>query len=251
MKYMGSKSKIANDIINTIKNHCDDNNFIIKTWIEPFVGGSNIIKNISDDIIKIGYDNNKYLIEMYKSLQLNGINYFTHNIPKELYDSVRECYKNKNNMYENDYIGWIGFMASANGRFFDGGYSGISYTKIGTKRNYIDESIRGLEKELESLKNVKYNYNTYENLNFKNSLIYCDPPYKNTKVYNTSKNFNYNNFYDWCINQNNNGNMIFISEYDMPSDFECIWKKDHTSSLRANNKISGAKNSVEKLFVIK
>jgi DNA adenine methylase len=42
-------------------------------------------------------------------------------------------------------IGWIGWMGSANGRFFDGGYSGKSNTKIGTVRDYIKEAISNIE----------------------------------------------------------------------------------------------------------
>ena len=45
-------------------------------------------------------------------------------------------------------IGWIGWMGSANGRFFDGGYSGKSNTKIGTVRDYIKEAISNIEKQL-------------------------------------------------------------------------------------------------------
>jgi DNA adenine methylase len=33
-----------------------------------------------------------------------------------------------------------------------------------------------------------------------------------------------------------------------PNDFECIWEKELKSSLSANGKSGGNKNSVEKLF---
>ena len=36
----------------------------------------------------------------------------------------------------------------------------------------------------------------------------------------------------------------------MPSDFICIWEKEVKSSLSANGKIGGSKNSVEKLFTL-
>ena len=31
-------------------------------------------------------------------------------------------------------------------------------------------------------------------------------------------------------------NIVLISEYDMPEDFECIWEKTYTSSLSVKNK---------------
>jgi hypothetical protein len=44
-------------------------------------------------------------------------------------------YNERNKHKFDDFmIGWIGWMGSANGRFFDGGYSGKSNTKIGTVR---------------------------------------------------------------------------------------------------------------------
>lgn len=41
---------------------------------------------------------------------------------------------------------------------------------------------------------------------------------------------------------------VFVSEYNAPADFECVWQKEAKSSLSANGKIGGNKVSVEKLF---
>ena len=49
-----------------MQNYIDSND--IKTYIEPFVGGANIIDKIKCDK-KIGYDNNEYLISMWNALQ--------------------------------------------------------------------------------------------------------------------------------------------------------------------------------------
>ena len=43
---------------------------------------------------------------------------------------------------------------------------------------------------------------------------------------------------------------IFVSEYNAPDDFKCVWQKEAKSSLSANGKIGGNKISVEKLFKI-
>ena len=45
MKYMGSKSRVAKDIVSIIQKCIDDNN--IETYVEPFVGGANIIDKIN------------------------------------------------------------------------------------------------------------------------------------------------------------------------------------------------------------
>ena len=63
------------------------------------------------------------------------------------------------------------------------------------------------------------------------SLIYCDPPYRGTSGYTTSKNFDYDTFYDWARQMKRDGHTVFISEYDMPGDFQCVWSKQLTNSL--------------------
>lgn len=57
IKYMGSKSRIAKDIVPIIQKCIDDNK--IDTYIENFVGGSNMIEHIKC-ATKNGYDSNKY-----------------------------------------------------------------------------------------------------------------------------------------------------------------------------------------------
>ena len=46
------------------------------------------------------------------------------------------------------------------------------------------------------------------------------------------------------------GHKVFISEYNAPKDFKCIWEKEVKSSLSANWKSGGNKNSTEKLFTL-
>ena len=249
MKYMGSKSRISKYILPIMLD--DVEKLGVDTWVEPFVGGANTIKNVPKIMKRFGYDNNPYLIDMYNHIQKNGFNY-VEEISKELYDECRKAY-NTNSWHidsqevDASFIGWVGFMASANGRFFDGGYSGISQTKTGICRNYIDESIRGLKKEFPDLQSVKFITDDYANLNFDSVLIYCDPPYKGTKTYNTSKNFDHDKFFNWCRKQAEN-NIVYVSEYSAPKDFKCVWEKEVKSSLSANGVIGSSKSSIEKLF---
>ena len=53
-------------------------------------------------------------------------------------------------------------------------------------------------------------------LNFeRGGIIYCDPPYKNTKQYHTVGTFDFDAFYSWCEAQTL---PVYISEYTMPED---------------------------------
>ena len=252
MKYMGSKNRIAKHLLPIMLAECEK--YGITTWVEPFVGGANMIDKVPDAFERVGYDNNRYLIDMFNHIKNCGFDY-TSEISKKMYDDIRRLHNNNLNAIDgqnipDSYIGWIGFMASANGRFFDGGYSGKITTKAGTVRDYISESIRGLVRQFPNLQDVSFNYADYELLSFKDCIIYCDPPYKGTKKYNTSRDFNHDNFFDWCREQSKR-NIVFVSEYNAPDDFECVWSQEVSSSLSANGRSGGNKISIERLFRVK
>jgi len=248
MKYMGSKNRIANKILPIILRDKEPNQF----YVEPFAGGMNMIDKVNGK--RIANDNNKYLIAMWVGIK-KGVIYPTE-ISKDLYSLARDVFNSKETRFEHimnmtdDMIGWIGFMASANGRFFEGGYSGKSNTKIGTVRDYIAESVRNIQKQIPQLKDVDFRCGDYKNLEIPDdSIIYCDIPYKGTKQYSTSKGFNYTEFWEWVRVKVNDKHNVFISEYNAPDDFKCVWEQTVKSSLSANGIIGGNKNSTERLFV--
>ena len=234
MKYMGSKNRIANEILPIILKDRKENQY----YIEPFCGGLGTFDKVTGN--RIGNDKNKYLIAMWKGLQENREKPME--ISKELYSKARTEYNNgTNNEFDDFLIGWIGWMGSFNGRFFDGGYSGKTAT-----RDYVDEQIRNTLKQVELLKGAIFVSGDYSDLEiFENSIIYCDIPYKNTKQYSTSKNFDHNKFWQWCRNMTLQGHQVFISEYQAPDDFICVWSKEVTNSMNTTLTYK----PVERLFV--
>ncbi|MDD3138947.1 MAG: hypothetical protein PHX08_08250 [Lachnospiraceae bacterium] len=47
-------------------------------------------------------------------------------------------------------------------------------------------------------------------------------------------------------------NIVLVSEYNMPDDFECIWNKEVKANFDANRTSNDDKNNrVEKLFILK
>ena len=244
MKYMGGKARFAKDILPIILKDRNPEQW----YIEPFAGGMNMICEVNGN--RLANDKNYHLIEMWKWIIKNGIPLKSEEITKELYDYARDIYNDRTeNTLSDPIVGWIGWMGSANGRFFDGGYSGKSNTKIGTVRDYIKEAISNIEKQLPKMIGVKFENKDYTEMEIPtNSIIYCDIPYQGTKQYSTSKDFNHSNFWQWCREKSNEGHTVFISEYNAPADFECVWQKEAKSSLSANGVIGGNKVSVEKLF---
>ena len=239
---MGSKARIAKYIVPIIQSYIDKNN--IETYYEPFCGGCNIIDKIKCKN-KIGSDIQEYLIELYKNL--DKISNLPEFVTKEHYSDVRDCYNQKSNKYPKWYVGAIGFLASYNGRFYDGGFSGLVKTKDGNIRNYYDEAKRNLETQIPYLQAIEWTYGDYKNINqnANNWLIYADPPYKDTKQYGTSKNFDHEAFWQW-VRDMSKDNIVIVSEQQAPDDFKCIWQQDIIRSIDNNKRVS----SVEKLFIL-
>ncbi len=246
---MGSKARLVKDILPIILRDRVDG----QCFVDLFAGGMNVVCEVSGN--RIANDKNYHLIEMWRGL-VNGVKYPI-DISRNLYNFARDVYNNRETGFEyqinmtDDLIGWIGFMGSANGRFFDGGYSGKSITKNGSIRDYISESIRNIEPQIDKMKEVELVFGGYGDVKIpSNSILYIDPPYKGTKAYSTSKDFNYEEMFDWLRLQKRNGHTVFLSEYNAPSDFICVWQKEFKSSLSANGLVGGNKNSLEKLFTI-
>lgn len=237
MKYMGSKNRIAKYVLPIILEDRKENQY----YVEPFVGGANMIDKVSG--LRIGNDVNKYLIAMWKGLQEDLER--PHTIDKNLYSLARTAFNNNDNSIFSDFmIGWIGWMGSYNGRFFDGGYSGHS---VG-KRDYITEQIKNTESQIINIQDVKFISKDYSELILpSNSKVYCDIPYKHTKQYSSSKNFNHDNFWKWARQKSQDGNEVFISEYNAPEDFECIWQMEVTNSMNTTKTYK----PIEKLFKYK
>lgn len=233
MKYMGSKARLSKDIAPIINKIIQANN--IKTYIEPFIGGSNMIEHIKCEI-KIGIDNNEYLIAMWKALQQGWVP------PEEMSFNTYKEIKNNKEKYPKELVAIAGFVATYNAKWF-GGYAGIVNTKIGTIRNYYDEARRNILRQIPKLLDVKFIYDDYKNLkDVRNALIYCDPPYESTTKY--KDDFNHTEYWNWCRNIAKN-NILLASEYNAPEDFTCIFTKELTTTLDKNSR----KKDVEKLFI--
>lgn len=237
MKYVGSKARLSKDIAPIINNVIEKNSIsVFEDW---FVGGANLI----DKIIckeKIGYDINEYLIEMWKCLQ-NGYQ-IPNDVTKEEYLKV----KNHITGYKKEYVAIVGFFASYNSAWFRR-YGGTAINKLGKTRNYYDEAKRNIEKQLPNIYDVDFICKDYKEIIPKqNSLIYCDPPYKNSKYDMYQSKFDHSEFWE-RIRIVSKTNIVLISEYNAPKDFECIFEKKLTTSF--DNKQT--KKDIEKLFILK
>ena len=100
MKYMGSKSRIAKSVVPILQSYIKENN--IELYLEPFVGGANIIDKIKCKQ-KIGNDINRPLIALLNYVKNDGI--LINEVSKDFYDEV----KNNQDKYEDWIVGCVGF----------------------------------------------------------------------------------------------------------------------------------------------
>jgi hypothetical protein len=105
------------------------------------------------------------------------------------------------------------------------------------------ESLESLERlqSLESLERLEITNLSYEQVEIKNnSVIYCDIPYKDTREYQNT--LDYDKFYKWALK---NPNPVFVSSYEMPIEFKEVASFEHRTTLSATN---NSKIVFEKLF---
>lgn len=234
MKYMGSKNRIAKEILPIILKDRKEGQY----YVEPFVGGCNMIDKVDGN--RIGNDINFYLIELFKGLQEG----------KTLPDVITfEQYNHINaNKDENPFLtGFVGFNSTYGGKWF-GGYARGKNNK-GVERNYTLEGKNNILKQLPNIIGIEfYNTNYYDIPIPPNSIIYCDPPYFETTSYKDK--FDHDKFWQWCREKSIEGHEVYISEYQAPKDFECI-KEVKTTTQLGNGTKSGNQIKTEKLFKYK
>jgi DNA adenine methylase len=232
MKYMGSKNRIAKHLLPIMLAECEKHG--ITKWVEPFVGGANMIDKVPDTFERVGYDLNDHAIHALIDIRDNA---------ESLPDAVsEEEYKNYKGLPPQSVTSWVR-IACAYGGIFE---SKLAADRTGL-RNYASEAKRNAIKQSPKIQNVQFICDSYENLNFTNALIYCDPPYQGTSGYKTGA-FDHDKFFEWCRQQAKK-NIVFVSEYNAPDDFECVWQGEIKTNFASQRK-AATHNAVEKLFKV-
>ena len=232
---MGSKNRIAKHILPIMLKERGD-----RTWVEPFVGGANMLDKVSGK--RIGADFNPYLIEALKLIRDNPESLPDH-VSEEMYQELK-IHKHSNvllGMPDEGLAGYVGFTHSFAGKWFRGFARNKELDKVENEQNVSRRAKNNALKQSENLKGVTFIHSSYKDLKIPdNSLIYCDPPYENTTGYKDA--FNHSDFWQWCREKHTEGHMVFISEYNAPEDFECVW------SMEVSTTLNSSKKDIEKLF---
>ncbi len=222
MRYFGGKQRINKPLSEFLNSQLKEN----QTFVDLFCGSCNIISKIDNSRLRIANDKHKYLIAMWKALQKGWE--MPNTITEEEYKYI------KSNKDENfPLAGFVGFGCSYSGKWFGG------YCRNNTNRNYCLNAKNSNLKILNNIQDVIFYNLNYDEVNIPlGSLVYCDPPYKNTTKYCKDEvgDFNHDDFYKWVRN-NSNKYDIYISEYkqNIPDDFKIVWEYESKKDIRNRN----------------
>lgn len=211
MQYIGGKSKFQKQLISLMRPQ--DYDF----YIEPFAGGMNVISNVKGPK-RWANDNNPYLIALWQEIQKGWV-------PRPVTRDHYEAVKADPGQYPLHIVAESGFLASFKGLWF-GGYNGDCLNG----RDYNGEMIRNVMKQVEGMRGVNLSCLDYSDLYIpEGSLVYCDPPYKGTKNYHNGL-FDSNSFWSWARHISSKC-VVFISEFEAPSDFKCVHSFDRKNHM--------------------
>lgn len=234
MKYMGSKNRIAKEILPIMLKERGQ-----RTWVEPFVGGANVIDKV--DGIRIGNDNQRYVIALYKSLQVGW------KPPIEVTSDFFFEVKSNSDKYPDELVGYLGTQLTFGCEW----WGSFRRDNIG-KRKYDLEAYNNVMNQQPNLIGVEFNCGDYRDLLIpERSFIYCDPPYRGVRKYVGNVKFDSDIFWQWCRDRSMEGHIVYVSEYSAPDDFECIWSKEISASVNNSIKSGRGLKAVEKLFRIR
>lgn len=255
---MGSKRLYCKYIVPIINQYIKENN--IKEFYDVFCGGANLADKINCENV-ICNDLSPTLIALHRAAQ-EDFEKIKKTCTREDWDEAYKEYKKiipkvfnldmesaqelvKMPLHDIGTIEW--YASYSTGGFHKGFINQHSRNNNG-RNDYLNHYNNHLKQsKTENYQKIKFIQGSYTKLDVPpNALIYCDSPYRNSASYQINKNFNFTEYYNW-LREKSKTNPIFISEQQMPDDFQVIWKKDDVvRTISLNNDKKGC----EKLYFI-
>lgn len=232
VKYHGGKVLVKKEISHIIYQYTKDKKY--NFYCEPFLGYGSVlfeVINLYDNKLNYyGGDINKSIILMWQALKNNWSPPAF--ITEEQYKKIKDGKDTK----------LLGYSIN----FTTRGVYRSNYTKSNKQRaeNIRNEMIA--KGNIMKKYDVKLHHGSYEQYsNFKNTIFYCDIPYKNTTTEYIVKDFDHEKFREWCLKMKHKNNIIFISSYEKPfKETNKIWESNKT------NVNFGVYTKPEKLYLV-
>jgi len=235
-RYHGGKQRVGKEIAKVISEKVKETDREINGYCEPFAGMLGVYQHIPKyfgerQMMYRAGDTNESVIKMWQAAQTGWV-------------PPNSCSEKNYNQLKNDETssaekGYFGHQFSFGGGYFMG-YTG-KYKGGQTSFKTISNKICKIAGDLHEVEFTSGTYNQFSDL--ENYIIYCDPPYANTRCKYADK-FDNDSFWEW-VREMSKTNVVFVSEYSAPEDFECVYenkKKIQTSSKKVSS-------GCEKLFM--
>jgi len=244
--YHGGKQRLGKQLAEIIVDtSLDIAEFDIVGYCEPFCGMLGVYRHIPeflgyDDLTYLAGDGNGSVVKMWQAAQKGW--------EPPITCSEKKYFDLKYSKLDSAEKGYIGNQYSFGGKWFEG-YApkyGKTINSSKASRNVIDISNK--------LKSVKIFQGSYEQFSgLKGYVIYCDPPYDNSKNHyyvngKISNNFDSKEFWEWCKRMSKY-NIIFVSNYNAPLGTELVFTSRH--KMTGSKKLMTKNNvRIEKLFLV-
>lgn len=250
MRYQGSKAKIAKHIIPIITEHLKEG----MVFVDLFGGGMNLVDKV-DFPVKSVCEINGYVVALWNDIKENGMKNVPEYVTLEDYEEAKSDYINgRRSRFSDAQIGYIATCCSYGGSWFNG------YAHFNPKKNedHVKEAYNGLKKQVENFKHLDttiFTESDYRDFILEvpprlldQMVIYADPPYASSKRYETD----FDNATFWQDMRNicrKSKAKVYVSEYEAPVDFKCVWQKDVPDGMGTTVKGRKQNRKTEKLFV--
>ena len=168
------------------------------------------------------------------------INSNTH-IPKEIYDAILGGNKDWRNLQSME--------ATKQGKSIERlqNLQSMEATKYSKNVESLAQQENLLRSKSITSSNISITSDSYNEIVLPDpseTVIICDPPYRNTQGYQVE--FDNDKFEQWCIDKSREGYEIFVCEYNIENPaFEEIWSKEVINTGGGNK---NQKRSIEKLY---
>lgn len=220
MHYLGGKHRLADKFAHIIQESIDAPGST-RRFVEPFVGGFNIVPHLS---FSVGTCNDFHpgVISLYRALQAGW------QPPRVL---SRESYQAlKARCDWNDPVtAFAAFGVSFSGREWG------AYVESTEKDDVARRAADGLLRKARSMRGIEFTNKSYGDLQINpGDTVYCDPPYIGTTGYGKIV-FNHEPFYEWAEAMAAKGARVFVSEFTAPyrPGWETLWEIER--QVRVNN----------------
>lgn len=249
MRYIGGKSKVAREIEGAILNSVNERT----RYVEPFIGGGSVFARLAPHFDEaLCGDVSLDLMLMWQQV-FSG----TWAPPERLTEPEWQALRTAE---ASPLRAFAGFGGSFGGKWFRG-YARGGIRADGSPRNHQGESARAVMKIASAVAlapSVLARHADYREWDIRQGdVVYCDPPYAAStdwdvnadRAYSHFPNFDIDDFWAVAKEWSEGGAHVFVSSYEAPEGWDCIWEKEKRVTLKRTTDTGGRQTMTERLFV--